>query len=314
VIGAQGETRLGAHPPITTTLTQAPGEASTKTATITLPPVFSPDAAALAAACSADAAAAGQCPPTAALGTATVQTPLLPIPLTGPVYLVKQPGQPLPGLEVDLGPIVSIKLQGTFGITGDQRITSTFDGIPDVPITSFQLALTGGLATSKDLCTVTAPPVDGAFADHNGRQAADSAIATVVGCAKPPTVKLALRGVKHRTPTLSLGVRQPAGAPDLTAVTLALPKGLKGNARSAKRGAKGKAARTLARKAVKVAKGSVKAKLPKGARSLKLTLSRGALRAVPAFRRKRGHKVAFKLKATDAAGQTTPVTMKVKVR
>jgi hypothetical protein len=75
-----------------------------------------------------------------------------------------------------------------------------------------------------------------------------------------------------------------------------------------------KAARKLSRRAVKVGRSAVKAKLPAGTRTVNLTLGKGALRAAKSFRRKRGKKVTFNLTTTDARGGTTPLAVKVKLR
>jgi hypothetical protein len=308
-LGAPGQVGPRSKPPITTTITQAPGEANLRRATVTLPLSVGPDLEILNQACPAAVAAADQCPASSVLGDAEAVTPLLPVTLSGPVILVQRPGELLPGLEVHLGPIVSLKLAGTFGFSADRRITSTFDAIPDVPISRFTLSLARGLTSAgKGICFGDTPTVEGAFVDQNGRPASDTAVAAVPGCQASATITLS--GIKSGKPTLTLLVRQVAGAPDLARVGLALPRGLSGNRRAARRGAKGTAARKLARKAVKVGKRSVTAKLPGGTRTLKLTLGKGAVRAARTLRRKPRRKLTFKVTIADAGGNRQTVRVK----
>jgi hypothetical protein len=310
-LGEPGQVGPNAKPPITTTISQAPGEANLRRATVTLPLSVGPDLAVLNQACPAAVAAVDQCPATSMLGTAQAVTPLLPVTLSGPVFLVERAGEQLPGLEVHLGPIVSLKLAGTFGFSPDRRITSTFDAIPDVPISRFTLSLTRGLTGSgKGLCFGDPPTVEGAFVDQNGRPASDTAIAALPGCQASADVTLS--GVKSGKPKLTLLVRQVAGAPGLARVGLALPRGLTGNRRAARRGAKGTAARKLSRKAVKVGKRSVAAKLPSGTRTLKLTLGKGALRAARTLRRKPHRKLTFKVTVADASGNRQALRVKAR--
>lgn len=99
------------------------------------------------------------CPVTSQVGTATASTPLLPVKLTGPAFLVSHGGAAFPDLDIVLeGDGVRSILVGNTKIT--KGITSTnFAALPDVPITGFTLDLPVGphsaLAASGSLCTTT---------------------------------------------------------------------------------------------------------------------------------------------------------------
>jgi hypothetical protein len=84
------------------------------------------------------------CPPESIVGHATVHTPLLPVPLTGPAYFVSHGGEAFPSLTMVLqGYGVTVQLVGsTFiknGIT-----SSTFKTVPDTPFNTFELTLPQG--------------------------------------------------------------------------------------------------------------------------------------------------------------------------
>jgi uncharacterized repeat protein (TIGR01451 family) len=84
------------------------------------------------------------CPPESIIGHATVNTPLLPVPLTGPAYFVSHGGEAFPSVELVLqGDNITVTLVGTTLIKGG--ITSTtFKTVPDVPFTTFELTLPQG--------------------------------------------------------------------------------------------------------------------------------------------------------------------------
>ena len=110
------------------------------------------------------------CPKASIVGTATARTPILDEPLTGPVYFVKNVRKdPKSGREIRTLPKLVIPLVGQNGVkltlTGtsdvvDDQLVTTFDNIPDAPVSSFKLNINGGkggiLAVSgADICKAT---------------------------------------------------------------------------------------------------------------------------------------------------------------
>ena len=98
------------------------------------------------------------CPAASVIGIAKAVTPVLPVPLTGPVYFVSHGGEAFPSLIVVLqGYGVTVDLVGTTFISKAGITSSTFKTVPDVPIYSFELFLPEGkysaLAANGNLCT-----------------------------------------------------------------------------------------------------------------------------------------------------------------
>ena len=87
------------------------------------------------------------------MGSASARTPILPKPLSGPIYLVNSPGLPL--LGVQLNGQVKLRVEARSSVVGT-RIRTTFGTVPDVPLSSFALTFRGGtrgiLKTGSNLC------------------------------------------------------------------------------------------------------------------------------------------------------------------
>ena len=100
------------------------------------------------------------CPPESLIGTARAVTPILPVPLEGPVYFVSNGGEAFPNLIMVLqGDGVTIDLVGDTFISPAGVTSSTFNAIPDQPVSSFELNLPekkfSALGTNKNLCSLT---------------------------------------------------------------------------------------------------------------------------------------------------------------
>jgi hypothetical protein len=100
--------------------------------------------------------AADACPAGSIYGYATAVTPLLDRPLNGPVYL-RSSSNPLPDLVAALHGQVDFTVSGRIdSVNGGIR--TTFDTIPDAPVSAFTLAFKGGkkglLVNSRDICGI----------------------------------------------------------------------------------------------------------------------------------------------------------------
>jgi hypothetical protein len=86
------------------------------------------------------------CPPHSIIGHAIVHTPVLPVPLEGPVYFVSYGGAAFPDAVLVLdGYGVLIELHGNTFINGKTSVTSaTFRNTPDVPFESIEVSIPTG--------------------------------------------------------------------------------------------------------------------------------------------------------------------------
>jgi len=128
------------------------------------------------------------CPAASSIGTATATTPVLPVPLNGPVYFVSHGGQAFPDLVVVLqGYGVTIDLTGSTFISKKGITSTTFNTVPDVPVGSFELKLPQGpnsaLAANGGLCKnkLTMPTT---FTAQNGQTLHQATPITPTGCLK----------------------------------------------------------------------------------------------------------------------------------
>jgi hypothetical protein len=92
------------------------------------------------------------CPAASAIGWARAVTPILAGPVQGPVYLVSHGGAAFPDVVMILqGEGVTVDVVGAVNIKG-AITTASFNAIPDVPLTTFELSMPegphSGLATN----------------------------------------------------------------------------------------------------------------------------------------------------------------------
>jgi hypothetical protein len=149
----------------------------------------------------------GNCPAASVIGIAKVSTPILPVPLTGPVYFVSNGGEAFPNLIIVLqGYGVRVDLVGETFISKAGITSTTFRSVPDVPFNSFELYLPQGkysaLGANGNLCK-SRLVMPAAFVAQNGAQFRQSTKIAVTGCpkakkAKKPRKARKARRARHR--------------------------------------------------------------------------------------------------------------------
>jgi hypothetical protein len=141
-----------------------------------------------------------RCPPASRVGEARASTPILPDELTGPAWFVSHGGAAYPDLVVVLRDAEGVKvdLVGSTAISKSGITSTTFAGVPDVPIGAFELDLPEGphsaLAAVGRLCgrTLAMPTL---FTAWNGAVLKKKTPIAVSGCPKAAHK----RTRKHRT-------------------------------------------------------------------------------------------------------------------
>jgi hypothetical protein len=166
-----GQTRRAGHPKLQATLTTTEGQSNLALASVALPHAIFLDQASLGTVCTRPQFAAGQCPAKSVYGYARAYSPLVSKPLEGPVYL-RSSNNTLPDMVADLKGQVDIVLDGRID-TFKGGIRTTFAGIPDLPVSKFEITVPGGkhglLQASTNLCK---KPVKGVIGlqGQNGKQ------------------------------------------------------------------------------------------------------------------------------------------------
>ncbi len=149
-----GATKRAKHPRLRAVLRARPGDANIGRASVALPHALFLDQARLSTICTRVQFAADKCPKKSIYGRAVARTPLLDKPLKGPVYL-RSSNNPLPDLVAHLRGQVDIALVGRID-SFRGGIRTTFDRVPDVPVSKFKMILPGGkrglLVASRNLC------------------------------------------------------------------------------------------------------------------------------------------------------------------
>ena len=171
-LSGKGQTTDGKHPAVTAVLSQAAGQANLKKVRVALPLALALDPDNANGLCEFvdGSKAEPTCPAASIVGRATAVTPILDEPLSGPVYFVKNVRKdPKSGREIRTLPKlvvplvgqngVKLTLTGTSDVVEDQLVT-TFDNIPDAPVSSFKLDIIGGkggilTVSGADICKAT---------------------------------------------------------------------------------------------------------------------------------------------------------------
>jgi hypothetical protein len=157
------------------------------------------------------------CPAGSKVGTATVSTPVLPAPLSGPAYLVSHGGEAFPDLDLLLEGDGGVRVILESHTDIKNGITkSTFPAIPDVPASSFVLDLPQGpnsaLTAVGTLCTqtLTMPTTITAQSGAVVKQSTNIAVAGCTGHGKGRTrIRILSKKIKHHRLVLRVQIFAP---------------------------------------------------------------------------------------------------------
>jgi hypothetical protein len=155
----KGGNKRTQNPALTANLKAKPGESGIAKTVVTMPPALILDNEHIGNPCTKVQFAANNCPASSVMGTARAVSPLLDKPLEGTVYLATGYGHELPDVLAALKGQVDVNLDGVVS-SKNGGLRTSFETVPDVPVTSFTLRLLGGkhglLQNSADnLCSKT---------------------------------------------------------------------------------------------------------------------------------------------------------------
>jgi hypothetical protein len=177
-LSGKGQTTANKHPTLTANVTQGPGQANIKLSQVTLPLSLALDPTNSSNVCSVKDAHADKCPASTIVGSASAKTPLLTSPLSGKVYLVQgikiingHKFRTFPALLLALRGKAAIDLHAQTSVSKKSQLVTTFRSLPDLPMSSFTLTISGGskgiLVLNGNICRHT-QRAGVAFTGHNG--------------------------------------------------------------------------------------------------------------------------------------------------
>jgi hypothetical protein len=309
---------------LSTKLTQLSTEAPSRSVSLAFPsPTLVPNIQVAGALCAN--VSSGTCTP---VGSVTASSPLYPRALTGQAYLT---GNILgPSLALVFPPPFPLMLSGAVDLT---KNTTTFTGLPDIPLTNLTVSLNPG--PEAVFGTTCKPPTNTATAtltDQNGDHTVTvPAKFTVSGCpaaggsgkgngggtqgrrGKLKVSNAFIAGLSTGHPSLGFGIRAVKGTPGLRRVAIVLPAGLgfishRVGTRIVVRGVHVSGGRGVS---LSLSKRHLVITLRTATASLLVRIGPGALRESPALKRKsRAHRLPrlfLSLLASNAAGKRAAV-------
>lgn len=168
-----GKPRRAAYQGLRAVLTPRPGDANIARVAVTMPSSIFLEQEHLGDICTRVQFAVDACPPRSVYGTATAYSPLLEEPLSGPVYL-RSSSSRLPDIVVALDGQIDVELVGRIDSVKGKGIRSTFDVVPDAPVSKFVMKMFGGgkslLVASENLCATRRIRATVRFEAQNGRR------------------------------------------------------------------------------------------------------------------------------------------------
>jgi hypothetical protein len=150
-----GGVKRRGHPAVKAVLRSQPGESNLKRTSVALPKGSLLDNGHIGTVCTRPQFASNTCPEGSLLGTAEAVTPILDQPLRGNVYL-RSSNNNLPDLVADLEGQIDIELAAKLDTVNGGSLRTTFQSVPDAPVSEFRMKLAGGkkglLQNSETLC------------------------------------------------------------------------------------------------------------------------------------------------------------------
>lgn len=247
------------------------------------------------------------------VGSATAVTPLVPTPLVGTVTLTGTISAPV--LTITFPPPFALSFSGAINVVNN---SVTFAGVPDVPLNSLKLDLTGGSAALfYTTCAQPTGAIDATFGGQNGATAATTAELTVNGCPKPALATVSggtASGFASGSAKLGFALAAGSGKSKLASFTIALPSGLSFKRSGYSRGVSVSGGKI---KSEKLSHGRLAVTLKSPVASLKVKITGAALTESGSLQKQISARkltsLSAKIYAKNTSGSSTTLTLKLRV-
>lgn len=224
-----GDIKPGGHPGMWVELTKSAGESNLKATTVVLPAGVAADLKNVQSPCARADFDAQRCPAATKVGSVVASVSITPEAIPGDVYLVRVPGETLPGLGLNFTGRFAQQVMSVVKVGKDGRLITRFDAIPDLPLRKLTLQIASGpkgpLQLPPGECAANTR-WDATFTGQGGQTSTDE---TGLRCADKSKVRLSDRG--------GLTLRNfDFGGRNLKSAKVTLPAGWSFNTKRAKYG------------------------------------------------------------------------------
>ena len=207
---AGGELALG--------ITQAATESANKTITLSLGKAVVPNAGADLPCLTGSGAGC-------TIGTASATSPLVPSIALANGTVTLSGSATTPTIAITFPAPFALTINGTVNLANN---SVTFSNVPDVPLTSLNLTVTGPSGQKAFMVQSCAPNnIAGSFTAQGGQTATSTAAIAFVNCASKPTASGSLSGLAAGHPKVHFKATHGKGAANIASVAVGLPAGLK---------------------------------------------------------------------------------------
>ena len=198
-------------------ITQAANEAASKTILLKLP-------SGLGVNLPADVTCLTGAGPGCLVGSATATSPLVPSAALAHGTVALGGSATTPTVTVSFPAPFAVTLVGDVSLSGG---TVTIAGVPDVPLTSLNLSITGPNGQKAFTTSCKPSTTTGTFTSQSGVSKTVTSTVTLSGCAAKPTATGSVSGLAAGHPRLRIKASHGNGAANIASVAVGLPAGLK---------------------------------------------------------------------------------------
>lgn len=206
-----GDTVPRGHPTVEIGLTAREGDANLAAAVVRLPPNLAAELANVDNPCELALFNAADCSANTRVGTAVARVAVTGEPVPGDVFLVRIPGETLPGLGMSFTGRFAQRVIATVAYDKANRLVVSYSDVPDLPLRRLDMTITGGDRGPLRIVAGTCKKGmvwDASFAAHGGQRSSHT-IPAPCPLANASRAKITLSSTKGmRVRLLDLGGRR----------------------------------------------------------------------------------------------------------